>query len=225
MKIDFNFPRNLRVLFDIFRKLILVVAVLRLILVVVYPLMDLHFPTPAKMPLADVGLASVQNSFRVKATGMNADGVELAYLRGTLFYKSDCENAGLDALVRWRFFLCDAVDYLFLILLFDLLWQLCGNVERGEVFTERNIRLIRYLGLAILGFQAVSLVAGGFYARMASEFIRQHVVAEGIRMNSSWVINLVSINQGLIITGVLVLLLAEVFRQGLALKMENELTV
>lgn len=201
------------------------VAVLRLVLAVVYPLMGLHFPTPAKLPLADVGLAAEQNSFHVKANGMDVDGVGLTYLRGTLFYKQDCENADLDALVRWRFFLCDAVDYLFLILLFDLLWQLCGNVERGDVFSLRNIRLLRYLGLALLGFQGVSLAAGGFYAHLVGEFMRQHVVAEGIRLNSSWVINLFSINQGLIVTGVLVLLLAEVFRQGFALKTENELTV
>lgn len=225
MKIDFNFPRNLRVLFNICRKIILIAAVLRLITAMVYPLMNVHMPIPKMLPLAEVSLSPGKDSLRVKAVGMDADAVELTYLHGTLQYKQDCASSALDTLVRWRFFLCDAMDYIFLILVFDLLWQLCGNVERGEVFSDRNIRLVRYLGLAILGFQAISFVAGGWYAVIVAKFMQQHVVAEGVQMFSSWPIRLLSINQGMVLTGILVLLLAEVFRQGLALKKENELTV
>jgi len=227
MKIDFNFPRNLRVLFGFSRKLVLIVAVLRFVLIVVYPLLHLYEPTFSRgLPFVDVGFDKVPGGATIKANDIGAADIQLSGLRGSLFVTQYGASDSLDALTRWDFFLCTAVDFAFVFLLFDLLWQLCGNVERGEIFSERNIWAIRKIGWVILGFQAVGFAAGLWYARMVGDFVQQHVVLEGVKLHTTpWRTDGNALSPSLILTGLLVLLLAEVFRQGLALKKENELTV
>jgi len=178
--------------------------------------------------LANVWVSLDPGVFRPKMVKTDASGVDFAYLCGTLLVDFPSESTDLTGLVRWRFFLNEGVTWAFAFSLFNLLYQLCGNVERGEIFSERNTRLIRYLGLAILGYQAVGCAAGAWYAHLVGKFLREHVVAEGLKMVILWsdkLGKLLPVDLGLVVTGLLVVLLSEVFRQGLALKQENELTV
>jgi len=227
MKIDFNFPRNLRVLFNFLRIIILISALLRLVFTVAYPLFHLYEPTFLRdLPLVDVVLDKIPGGTAVKSSAIGAADIQLASFHGSLSVTQYGASDSLDSLMRWRFFLCDALDFAFIILLFDLLWRLCGNVERGEIFSERNIGVIRKIGWGILVFQILGFAAGLWYARMVGDFVQQHVVLEGAKLHTMpWRTDGSSLSPSLIITGILVLLLAEVFRQGLALKRENELTV
>ena len=99
------------------------------------------------------------------------------------------------------------------------------NYERGEIFSEKNTRLVRNLGFIVIGAQVAGFAVGTWYAHLIRVFLEQKVVAEGVRLQIYQKSTMFSLDLNMVVTGCLVLALGEVFRQGLALKKENELTV
>lgn len=103
--------------------------------------------------------------------------------------------------------------------------KLCARCARGEVFSEANLRSTRSLGLILV----VTGIAGiGFHFwnnHHLIAYVNEHVTIAGIgagvsagsALNFYWI--------GSLFAGPLVMVLIEVFRQGLALQKENELTV
>lgn len=121
---------------------------------------------------------------------------------------------------------------LFYTALFDLLRRLFRNVVRGDSFTRNNVRLVQSIGLALVVFSFVSAVAEGWFQYALTDFLTHHATAtlagspvplsgQMLTFNSDGGIFFNS----LFLTGLLVLALSEVFRQGLVLKNENDLTV
>jgi hypothetical protein len=111
------------------------------------------------------------------------------------------------------------------------LWQLCRNVENGEVFSSTNLKLVRRMG-ALLIVEAVVLFGVNLWkVGVVATYVRDRVSFAGLELLTPTSGPLLlhpevlepNINQ--IIIGALVLCLAEVFRQGLKLKQEAELTV
>jgi hypothetical protein len=229
MKIGNNLPRNLRFLFGFLRGLMIFCAAVFVLSVLILPLLPKR--TVAERPLtsidalAEVTLTFEPGAYHVQATKAAAGEVELAKIRGKFLGNSRSADAEIASLSRWHFFLRLMVDLTFLYVLFDLLWRLCRNVERGEVFSESNTRYVRNLGLMILVYQAVACAAGYWYARMIEGFLLRRVVAEGVKLKLHWGMEVFPVSLDLIVIGLLLLVLGEVFRQGLALKKENELTV
>jgi hypothetical protein len=229
MKISNKLPGNLRFLFGFLRGLMIFCAVVFVLSVILSFLLPSQ--TVAQRPLtswdtlAEVTLTFEPVSYRLQATKAPAGEVELAKIRGKFLGNSRSADAEIASLSRWHFFLRLVVDLAFLYVLFDLLWRLCRNVEKGEVFSESNTRYVRNLGLMILVYQAVGCAAGFWYARMIEGFLLHRVVAEGVKLKLHWGMEVFPVSLDLIVTGLLLLALSEVFRQGLALKKENELTV
>jgi len=224
MKRRFNLPRILRVLFDILQAVTFLGGLFQIVLYLVYP--QFHITVLRSEPIAYVHLSNPGLVHARSSTGDAAE-VELTSLNGSLVVKNAGESAELSSLLRWRFLLCGAPGVIFPIFLFGLLSQLCSKVEQGEIFSVRNTTLVRNLGITILGYQAISIGGSIGYAYMVSRFVHRYVVVEGIQLNVGWYGNhgWFSPSASLIVTGCLVLLLAKVFRQGLELKSENELTV
>jgi hypothetical protein len=181
-------------------------------------------PPLSMQVLAEVTLDFEPGVYHVQATGAASGDVALSWVRGTLRVDSMSADAELAALGRWRFFLRLATPAFFYVCI-DLLWRLCRNVEQGEVFSESNTRYVRNLGFAILVYQAVACAAGFWYARLIDGFLQHRIVAEGVKLKLHWGSGVFPLDVSLIVTGLLLLVLGEVFRQGLALKKENELTV
>jgi hypothetical protein len=123
---------------------------------------------------------------------------------------------------------------LFLAVLFDLLRRLFRNVERGESFTPQSVRLVQIVGGALIAFAVATAIIKTWYMRMVVAYLLQHtaitVSGTAVRLPH---LNLEQMHLGqwlpfgesMFWSGLLVLALAEVFRQGLALKRDAELTV
>ena len=120
---------------------------------------------------------------------------------------------------------------LFLTVLFELLRRLFRNVGRGESFTPQSVRLVQSIGVSLIVFWLLSSFAvSWFYA--AYDFISQHtqIAVSGTPVKlppagpHGW-FGEIHIFDWVFFSGLLILALAEVFRQGLALKRDNELTV
>jgi hypothetical protein len=122
----------------------------------------------------------------------------------------------------------------FFIVVFDLLRRLFRNVGRGESFTKPTLRLVQTLGVSLLVYSLVSALAESWFIHAISTYLIQNsqVAISGSPVHLPRSHN-VQISTGhdfpfgtpLFFSGLLVLALSEVFRQGLALKHENDLTV
>ena len=120
----------------------------------------------------------------------------------------------------------------FFTLLFDLLRRLFRNVARGESFTRKTIGLVQILGLSLMTYSVIVVFAEGWYAHMLFDYVAHHLAAPGtpFYVPPVWgghVDNAAAFPFGspFFFTGLLVLTLSEVFRQGLRLKTDNELTI
>jgi hypothetical protein len=105
--------------------------------------------------------------------------------------------------------------------------RLCHNIERGQVFTDVNLKLVRTAGLAFVlgGLAASALEVWAVY--QFAQLMATYVSFESVQLlhpPPGWRIFFEGYIDSLV-TGILLLALAEVFRHGLRLQQETELTV
>ena len=119
----------------------------------------------------------------------------------------------------------------FFTALFELLRRLFRNVGRGESFTPQSVRLVQIVGGSLIVFSLVSAVGESWFGHAMYGYLVDHtqVAISGtpVRLppgDNSPLLR-VPLRSAAFWSGLLVLALAEVFRQGLALQRENELTV
>jgi hypothetical protein len=126
------------------------------------------------------------------------------------------------------------VEMIFFAALFELLRRLFRNVGRGDSFSQDTIRLVQSVGGLLIAYSFVSSFTESLFSHAVFSYFAHHAVitisgtplhlppprytmlprAHGFPFGSP-----------LFFSGLLVLALSEVFRQGLALKKENELTI
>lgn len=215
--------RATRMFFGFLRGFIVMGAILQLFSVLIFPLVHLSFSVP--QTLAEVSVKLDPKIIQLSSNTPDNVEVKLSPLSGSLWVTYANEGREFSALSRWHFFLCEAEGIAFSYLLFDLLYRLCRKIEDGEIFSSENTRLVRNIGLALVGFQALVGITGAWYARVANRFLEEHIGSDHLQLKAHWYSGGYSPSISLITTGCLVILLAEVFRQGLILKTENDLTV
>jgi hypothetical protein len=161
----------------------------------------------------------------------------LVRLQGKLSLKNATEEDGLLWLARWTHVISSIAPSVLLLVVFEFLRRLCRNIERREVFTDENFGLVRRLGGIIVALTLISSAVHAWKAYRIERYLREHVSFEGISSLTATspltgkeafidsVTRNVHLDFSLLLTGLLVLVLAEVFRQGVALKQESDLTV
>jgi hypothetical protein len=104
-----------------------------------------------------------------------------------------------------------------------LLWQLCRNVESGQVFTESNFKGLRKLGWVMILFAAVDSTMELWRDHALRAYLVSHSSIEPAPFSPLFL--LLHLNLVTVVLGLLVLILARVFAYGLTLKQDSELTV
>jgi len=126
------------------------------------------------------------------------------------------------------------LNTVFLTVLFDLLRRLFRNVGRGESFTWQSIYLVQIVGGWLIVFSLLSAVAESWFSHAVITYVAQHaaVTISGTQIHLPAPGHMAfpgahgfPFGSPIFYSGLLVLALSEVFRQGLALKNENDLTV
>lgn len=126
------------------------------------------------------------------------------------------------------------LNMIFLAALFELLRRLFRNVERGESFTPDTIRLVQGVAALLILFSFVLAFVEGLFSYHVFDYLMQHAVItvsgtaihfpapryEMFPRGNGFVFG-----SPLFFSGLLVLALSEVFRQGLVLKDEHALTI
>ena len=155
----------------------------------------------------------------------------LTLLRGmiTLFV---AKAGGLIETVKHHALPVLLLHLIFLAVLFDLLRRLFRNVGRGDTFTLQSVRLVQYLAGTLIVFSFVYAFAEHWFAQSVFAYLAQHtqVMVSGTELHlppprGHMFPHGIPIDGPPFFAGLLVLALSEVFRQGLALKTENDLTV
>jgi hypothetical protein len=120
-----------------------------------------------------------------------------------------------------------------LAVLFDLLRRLFRNVGRGESFTTQSVSLVQIAGGVLIALAFVSAAGENLFAQAVFNYLMQHagIAVSGAPLRLPQPGHMVHFGSWLPFgrttfwCGLLVLALAEVFRQGLALQRDSDLTV
>jgi hypothetical protein len=121
---------------------------------------------------------------------------------------------------------------LFLTALFELLRRLFRNVGRGDSFSQGTVRLVQTVAALLIASSFILAFARDLFGNAVISYFVQHAVitisgtqvrlpAAGVGMYRHHF----AFDGAMFFYGLLVLALSEVFRQGIALKKENELTI
>ena len=120
----------------------------------------------------------------------------------------------------------------FFAALFELLRRLFRNVGRGDSFTPQSVRLVQIVGGALIVFSLISAVGESWFAHAMYAYLTEHtqiaISGTSVRLpppENTRLIARLPFGSPVFLSGLLVLALAEVFRQGLALQRESDLTV
>jgi hypothetical protein len=238
MKLSTNLPGNLRAFFGFLRVLIIVGAAIWAAVLT----FDVCFRKAVYGPdsksvfsLGEIIFQPEPGALALTVEGTDLRALELVGLRGSVRINMLSPESGL---VRRAYGILIPSITLFAAgwwFLVNCLRTLSGNIERGEIFTDQNVRLVRRVGLILVWYSFAGFVVtlGGTF--IMKGYFEHHVILSGL-------MPLVSALGGAgplqfnfpsdyfpglwgFVTGGLVLMIGEAFRQGLNLKAENDLTV
>jgi hypothetical protein len=236
MKIFTNLPSTLHILFNCLRILTMVMAVFWTLTLAYNTWIQKHLGYDTKL-IATVGEISLPNTqgFGLGSDTASPGSLVLQSLRGTLQADLASRDPALTSTLRQAIIPPMAILIIFSYILFTALRNVCGNLARGRVFTEENLRLIRRIGANLIAYCLISAGLEIWASHVLSSYFSQHVVLTGLQTSVSFANGSAPLQfqvsaglitaQGGILIGCLVLVVAEAFRQGLNLKTENDLTV
>lgn len=195
------------------------------------------FGQPATITIGDAKNATPGTSVRVgilgKPAALTIRDTEIAAtgLHGGFHLSVDNARGLIDLFKRYGLplaFLYAA----FATLVFDLFRRLFRNVGRIESFTPHTLRLVQILGLSLLVFSLAAGISEGLLVHAVFDYLSQHATLavsgtairlpqpEGYSFGGDF-----PFGTPIFFSGLLVLALSEVFRQGLVLQNESDLTV
>ena len=173
--------------------------------------------------------ASRVNVLTLDSDTAEPGSIEMAGLRGSLHLNLLSEDSELLWALHWNVFPV-LLSIGFAYFLFGKLRAICLNLERGEVFIDANFRLIRGIGWLLVWLNLAFLPAAIWADWTMTDYLATHVsLPAGFLPDGTGSLAFETAgefpNLASLVTGLVVLMLSEAFRQGLALKAENDLTV
>lgn len=223
MKQSSRLITNVRRLFGFFRGTVVLG-------VVIVPLLIFVQRPDITHDLGEVSFKSPARVAKNTADGTNRT-VEIENLRGNLSLQ--LVTPAERTLHRTVWSVTFGVGLILAFFVCHWMWRLCRNVENGEIFSMGNLQLVRRLGWLLIAEAVASFVVQLWTARYVASYINANLSFRGLQvvpMNptdflSSTAPTSADFAISQVIYGLLVLCLTEVFRQGMKLKQEADLTV
>lgn len=227
MKLFTNLPGSLRFLFGVLRVFTVLLAAFWLLALMFGPSIQKRFTDEPKLmvTVGEVLLRVDPATLALESDTAKPGSLAMGDLRGTLQMDLISNDAKLVSALRWTVFPAMLAFIAFAWMFFGSLRAVCANIERGEVFSERNMRLVNAIGLILIVYSLASMAVGLWGSHVMQGYFTQHVLLKGFQVGPGAVGFLVPSGFGGLIAGCMVLVVSEAFRQGLALKTENDLTV
>jgi hypothetical protein len=139
---------------------------------------------------------------------------------GTVTITQPASAAGALAYVRWPFILNLLCSGATGVVILDLFRRMLGSVAKREVFTSANVRNVYWLGILFIVSSVAKMFLAVWLVRRFAAFAALSLPQGGSSLDTFFVGDASGIGIGLMI-----LVLAGVFRQGLSLKEDSELTI
>jgi hypothetical protein len=221
MKKTLRLPLILRTVFGTFQILICIAGgALALVF-----LLSFTVRTPAFPLFFTANLEPSATPISLKSSTADAKDIRVSRVTTDLALNFHSNDPKLAAAIRQTLLPEMILSFISAFFMLGQLRKLCARSAQGEVFSEANLRSIRSLGLifVVTGFAGIGFHFWTNHQLIA--YLNEHVDFTGIGAGVSagnesifeWI--------GSLLTGLLVMILTEVFRQGLALQKENDLTV
>ena len=195
-------------------------------------LIDPHLPPGTHFGPVAIDIAGQQGSLALQAMQGDSNFTATAFRGGvTLLIE---RAGGLMEVVKHYGLPAVLVRLILFGALFDLLRRLFRNVGRGDSFTRQSVYLVQIIGGTLIVYSLVSAVMDNLFEHAMLAYLAGHAVltvaGTALRLPAP---DGAGLSHGLgfllgksaFLAGLLVLALSEVFRQGLAMKTENDLTV
>jgi len=217
-------PRALRWVFGAFTIFLGIAAVVILVVMMIDP----KLPAGTSLGMAKVDLMGLPGTIFLEKSTLGAQLVH----GGLSMQVRDA--SGLFEVVKHAGLPVALLEVVFFMLLFDLMRRLFRNVARGESFTRPTLRLVQGIGFSLLVFSLVSACAEGWFVHMLLDYLSHHaavsVSGTAVHIPQEQEFRFgdggsFPFGSSLFFSGLLVLALSEVFRQGLSLKSDNDLTI
>jgi hypothetical protein len=220
----------------IFQWVFLVLAVafaLGAVIVGIVMLANPHMPAGAHLGPAQIDFAGQPGMAILRSSGSDSDFLASAF-GGNLSLTVE-KAGGLVELLKHYGLPLILLNMLFLAALFELLRRLFRNVGRGQSFRRDTIGLVQGVGGLLILFSFVLSFAEGLLLYNLLTYLGQHAVitvsGTAVHFPAPRTYEVFPKGNGfvfsspLFFSGLLVLALSEVFRQGLALTNEHALTI
>lgn len=224
-------PNFFHRLFALVEILSVVIGCLICFLILLLP--KLPNPTGVNLSLGEIGLQPDSGALTVMAG--NSETITIDNLKGALSIKDSPGDLG--AFARRSVLPLIVLSTAFMTVLMDFLQRLFRYVKLGESFTERSVHLVHKIGITIIAYTLLSTGAKLWRDQAIVSYLNQHAAVQGVKMvftPPSPSGDAATVNLGHfafqfefdgVLIGLLVLALGEVFRQGLALQKESDLTI
>ena len=165
------------------------------------------------------------------AGGQGEPVLDMRAFNGNIAMTVDKPSGVIELLKRYGLPLL-LIYAVFFAALFEVLRRLFRNVGRGDSFTPQSVRLVQIVGGALIVFSLVSAIGESWFVHAMYAYLAEHtqiaISGASVRLPPAEPAPLLGhspFGSSVFFSGLLVLALAEVFRQGLALQRENDLTV
>jgi hypothetical protein len=227
MKKLLNLPANLRTLFSVLQLLAVIAGVLWIV-----GLLFAFAPWTTKpgvrflLPFADLSFKSPANSLHMQTPSSGPADIQLLRLNSELNLNLNTTDPELATAIRWTLLPRSIAAVIATWLLMGLLKKLCARIEHGEIISEANLRSVRNLGFFLILYTLADALLQMWTIFKLGGYLTRHATITGANLAlDGSVHSLAHVSLDYLVIGLLVLLIAEAFRQGLALKAENDLTV
>jgi len=179
---------------------------------------------PPKLEYGNVSFGSFRlrpdpSALQLNSRNARAGAVQIDNIEGTVTIKRPEKASEVLASVRWPFLACMLCTGGAGLAVLDLLRRMFRSAGRGEVFTNTNIRYVRSIGWLLIASSFLKLLSAMWLVAQMASYVTGHT-AGNVGLENSFDGDLHMLGAGFVI-----LALAEVFRQGLALKEESSLTI
>jgi hypothetical protein len=175
---------------------------------------------PGSLSLGPFRLKGETSHPLAAAPGGASNEVLIEDTQGMVVFRDTALAAGALSNVKWPIVVGVLFTDLAGLAILELFRRMLLSAERGNVFTHDNIRNVRLVGILIIASSAAKLLSAGMLLHRMASFLASRMPAGGPSLETS-----VDGNAAAVVTGLMILVLAQVFRHGLALKEDSDLTI
>jgi len=141
-------------------------------------------------------------------------------LEGSFTFAGTTNASEILAPVKWPFIVSILCTGVFTIAVLELLSRMFDRVQSGEVFTQTTVRYAQVIGILFIASSLLKGFTAAWLKHAMAVVVMQQVAPGALYLDSS-----ARGDSSGLVTGLVILALAEVFRHGLKLKEENALTI